>query len=139
MEYLFIYCLQLFESLLTIKIFCWIFGIISCVIGVGGWICLEYEKTERILSRETQDMNKKVQDILVKLPTVLLTTALVLTFIPTKQTLLIMGGTWLGKKAVTTVVNDEKIQKIDTIINLELDKVIKDLKGNVQNANNNGQ
>lgn len=139
MEYLFIYCLQLFESLLTIKIFCWVFGIIAFVVCVSGWLAIEVDMTERVYTENIQEMNKKIQKFLVKLPTVLLITALVLTFIPTKQTLLIMGGTWLGKKAVTTVVNDEKIQKIDTIINLELDKVIKDLKGNVQNANNNGQ
>ena len=39
-----------------------------------------------------------------------------------------MGGMYLGKKAVNTVITDEKIKKIDTIINLELDKRIKELK-----------
>ena len=49
--------------------------------------------------------------------------------IPTKQTLLLLSGTYLGKKTVKQVVTDEKIKKIDTIINLELDKKIKELKG----------
>ena len=49
-------------------------------------------------------------------------------FIPTKQTLLLIGGTYIGKKAVNQVVTDEKIKKIDTIINLELDKRIKELR-----------
>ena len=51
-----------------------------------------------------------------------------LSFIPTKQTLLLMGGTYLGKKAINAVVTDEKIKKVDTIINLQLDKYIKELQ-----------
>ena len=49
--------------------------------------------------------------------------------IPTKQTLLLVGGTYMGKKAINTVVTSEKLKKVDTIINLELDKRIKELKG----------
>lgn len=41
-----------------------------------------------------------------------------------------MGGLFLGKKAVNTVITDEKIKKIDTIINLELNKRIKELEDN---------
>ena len=56
-------------------------------------------------------------------------TFLILAVIPTKQTLLLMGGTYLGKKAVNAVITDEKIKKIDTIINLQLDKYIEELQG----------
>lgn len=48
--------------------------------------------------------------------------------LPTKQTLLLVGGTYLGKKAINTVITDEKIKKVDTIINLQLDKYIKELQ-----------
>jgi hypothetical protein len=54
--------------------------------------------------------------------------ALALSFIPTRQTALMLGGVYLGKKAVSAAITDEKIKKIDTIINLELDKRIKELK-----------
>jgi hypothetical protein len=47
---------------------------------------------------------------------------------PTKDTLLLLGGTYYGKKAIKQVATSEKLQKIDTIINLELDKRIKELK-----------
>ena len=47
---------------------------------------------------------------------------------PTKNTFLLIGGTYYGKKAIKQVATSEKLQKIDTIINLELDKRIKELK-----------
>ena len=47
---------------------------------------------------------------------------------PTKDTLLLLGGTYYGKKAIKQVATSEKLQKIDTIINLELDKRIKELQ-----------
>ena len=137
MEYLFIYCLQIFNDLECIKIFAWILGTLCLILGTIAFIAFEGERT--YYSDRENDFANKIEDFAKKMIIALYSIAVVLTFIPTKQTLLIMGGTWLGKKAVTTVVNDEKIQKIDTIINLELDKMIKDLKGNVQNANNNGQ
>ena len=46
--------------------------------------------------------------------------------IPSKQTLLLMGGTYLGKKAVAQVVQSEKLQKVSEIIDLKLDKLIKE-------------
>ena len=54
---------------------------------------------------------------------------IIVSFIPTKQTLLLVGGTYLGKKAINTVITDKKIEKVNTIIELELDKRIKELKG----------
>ena len=41
-----------------------------------------------------------------------------------------MGGTYLGKKAINAVVTDSKIQKVNTIIELELDRRIKELQNN---------
>jgi hypothetical protein len=48
--------------------------------------------------------------------------------IPTKQTLLLMGGTYMGKQAVNSVVTSDKMQKVNEIIDLQLDKYIKELK-----------
>lgn len=133
MEYLFIYCLQLFDNLNTICVTCWVLSIILAVISLLSYLFIESERYSfNTIDNKNAD---KVEDMLKKTTITLLTTAIVLTFIPTKQTLLIMGGTWLGKKAVTSIVNDEKIQKVDTIINLELDKMIKDLKKDTQKSN----
>lgn len=68
----------------------------------------------------------KLKQILIKL----LIANLIIVFIPCKQTLLLMGGTYLGKRAVNEVVNSDKLEKINTIIDLQLDKYIKELKGN---------
>lgn len=62
------------------------------------------------------------------MPLILLSIGLILQIIPTKQTLLLMGGTYLGKKAITTVATDEKLKKVDKIINLQLDKYIKEFE-----------
>lgn len=58
-----------------------------------------------------------------------ITVLIITSLIPTRQTLLLVGGTYMGKKAINTVVTSEKLKKVDTIINLELDKRIKELKG----------
>ena len=137
MEYLFIYCLQLFENLTEIGFLAMFFGILGGIIGLIVYIFLENDR--QYASEYEEKRINELQKICKNVPITCLIIGTLLMFVPTKQTLLIMGGTWLGKKAVVTVVNDEKIQKIDTIINLELDKIIKDLKGNAQNANNNRQ
>lgn len=112
MEYLFIYLLQvadLFSNgslvLLGFSIFIWI---VNCLNTNSGAPSLDKE--------------------VIRLPLILLILALAIQILPTKQTLLLMGGTYLGKKAVNAVVTDEKIKKVDTIINLQLDKYIKELQ-----------
>lgn len=114
MEYLFIYLLQVADYLHKVSI-----GLV--VISPFIWLihCLACAR-----ERET-GLEKKF----LKIPLIMIFIGIFLHFIPTKQTLLLMGGTYIGKKAVNTVITDEKIKKIDTIINLQLDKYIKELKG----------
>ena len=45
-----------------------------------------------------------------------------------------MGGVYLGKKAVNTVITDEKVKKVNQNIELELDKRIGELKRNANNV-----
>lgn len=115
MEYLFIYLLQVAEylhrvsvGLVVISPFVWI---IHCILEAGV---------------QESVFEKKY----LKIPLIMFFIGIFLYFIPTKQTLLLMGGTYLGKKAVNAVVTDEKIKKVDTIINLQLDKYIKELQAN---------
>ena len=126
MEYLFIYCLQLFENVEIIRKICIVLGIILTVIGIVACFAIEVDRY-KYNSDETKFADK-LQKLCKVLPTTLLSIGILTCFIPTKQTLLLMGGTYLGKKAVNSVITDEKIKKIDTIINLELDKRIKELK-----------
>ena len=121
MEYLFIYCLQIFERIDTINCICWcIFGI-SVFAWLFTYILIETDDYAKNL--------KNVRDLFKKISIYLLLVSLITTLVPTKNTLLLMGGMYLGKKAVNTIMTDEKIKKVDTIINLELDKRIKEMKG----------
>ena len=126
MEYLFIYCLQLFESLEAIHSGCMFAGLASLSVVLLLYCLLETQKDGACDS--DVKLVEKLQKIIKPIPIIFLTIGVLTLFTPTKQTLLLMGGMYLGKKAVNTVITDEKIKKIDTIINLELDKRIKELK-----------
>ena len=126
MEYWFIYCLQLFESLRVIHSCCMSAGLVSLLVILLIYCLLEIQK-EGVSDSEVK-LAEKLQKIIKPIPVIFLTIGILTLFIPTKQTLLLMGGMYLGKKAVNTVITDEKIKKVDTIINLELDKRIKELK-----------
>lgn len=130
MEYWFIYLLQLMDTLEAINILCCLLFVLSgiALIIMGFLTRFTYEKFEPDyydISKDTAICGSK---IIKKTCIISFCLALVLSFIPTKQTTLMLGGVYLGKKAVSAVVTDEKIKKIDTIINLELDKKIKELK-----------
>lgn len=129
MEYLFIYLLQIGFVIENItKIFLPI--VIAILLGLSflyfmtsfAQQCPHYDEDEKI--KENAFFKKNIKRFVV-----CLIILLALNLIPTKQTLLLMGGTYLGKKAVNAVITDEKIKKVDTIINLQLDKYIKELQG----------
>lgn len=129
MEYLFIYLLQIGFIIENItKIFLPIVIVILLVLGFFYFMasiahqCSHYDEDEKI--KENAFFKKNIKRFII-----CLIILLILNLIPTKQTLLLMGGTYLGKKAVNAVVTDEKIKKVDTIINLQLDKYIKELQG----------
>ena len=131
MEYWFIYLLQLIDALECIHALCCCFFVLSIVaLGVMGTLTrFTYEKFEPDyygdIRKDTAVYGSK---IIKKTCITSLILVLILSFIPTRQTALMLGGVYLGKRAVNVVVTDEKIKKIDTIINLELDKRIKELK-----------
>lgn len=131
MEYWFIYLLQLLDMLEDVNCLCLVLLTLSSValIVMGCLTRFTYEKFEpdhySDISKDTAVCGSK---IIKKTCIISFVLVLVLSFIPTRQTVLMLGGVYLGKKAVSAVITDEKIKKIDTIINLELDKRIKELK-----------
>lgn len=132
MEYWFIYLLQLMDTLEAINTLCCLLFLLSgiALIVMGCLTRFTYEKFEPDYWDIRKDTAICGSKIIKKTCIISLVLVLVLSFIPTKQTALMLGGVYLGKKAVSAVVTDEKIKKIDTIINLELDKRIKELKEN---------
>lgn len=111
MEYLFIYLLQLTDIITGLAI---LLSIVPIIIQFIKW---SIKEKGTIFDKEYS------QPIII-----CWIISFILLILPTKQTMLLMGGTYLGKKAVNAVVTDEKIQKIDTIINLQLDRYIKELQ-----------
>lgn len=130
MEYWFIYLLQLMDTLEGVNFLCWLLLISSgiALIIMGFLTKFTYEKFEPDYYDIDKDTAVYGSKTIKKACIISLVLVLILSFIPTRQTALMLGGVHLGKKAISTVVTDEKIKKIDTIINLELDKRIKELK-----------
>lgn len=118
MEYIFIYLLQLFERIDIASTAAWfVFAIMTVIVFPASMV-----------GESSCEEDKQFAKSIQKIWRTVLIIAVVLSLIPTKQTLLIMGGTYYGKKAVKAIVTDEKLKKVNTIIELELDKRIKELQ-----------
>ena len=126
MEYLFIYLLQLSEAVTAVLGASVVLTIMS---GVGSLITYfvisaDYGDNKDIKERELNKTFVPFKKVFIISTVIMILVGL----IPTKNTLLLMGGTYLGKKAINAVVTDSKIQKVNTIIELELDRRIKELQ-----------
>ena len=124
MEYLFIYCLQLFDFCHNFKIFL----ALAIVISFPMYLMALYFGTSEYMGKKEIHFNKTMADLAKNITLASIFLFILFTLLPTKNTLLLVGGTYYGKKAVKQVVTSDKLQKVDTIINLELDKRIKELK-----------
>lgn len=116
MEYLFIYGLQIADLLKIFAISLLFITLIVLWFGVA------------IVSADYEDMLSNWNKWMKKMLITSLLTSLVLFMLPTKQTLLLMGGIYYGKKAINTVATSDKLEKVNKIIDLQLDKYIKELK-----------
>ena len=128
MEYLFIYLLQLADSITAILATSICIALIS---GVGSLVFYFAISSDYPYPQDVEEREAQLNRTFVPLKKIFITSTIIMVLfglIPTKNTLLLMGGTYLGKKAVNAVVTDEKIKKVNTIIELELDKRIKELQ-----------
>lgn len=126
MEYLFIYLLQMADNLFVLQGFIYILLFISIFAWIFAYITLD---TVSYYNREKSTRTKRLLRYIKKFYITCISILIIASLIPTKQTLLLVSGTYMGKKAINTVITSEKLKKVDTIINLELDKRIKELKG----------
>jgi len=124
MEYLFIYCLQLFDFCHNFKFFL----ALAIAISFPMYITALYMGTSEYMDKKEVCFNKTLTNLAKNITLASIFLFILFTLLPTKNTLLLVGGTYYGKKAVKQVVTSDKLQKVDTIINLELDKRIKELK-----------
>ena len=124
MEYLFIYLLQMADNLSNLQDFIYVLLGISIFAYICIYIMIVSDSYYEEKLRQKR-LVRSIKKFYITCIIILITVSL----IPTKQTLLLVGGTYLGKKAINTVITDKKIEKVNTIIELELDKRIKELRG----------
>ena len=125
MEYLFIYLLQLADAITAILATSFVITIVSGVATVVTYFAISTDRPR------IEDREEELDMIFNPIKKIFITSTIIMVLfglIPTKNTLLLMGGTYLGKKAINAVVTDEKIKKVNTIIELELDRRIKELQ-----------
>lgn len=117
MEYLFIYLLQICKSidfiqgtLVVIIIFC---AVITGIFYISRQDCDEAEECFITFKK-----------MLISFTVIFL----LLLLIPSQRTMCLLGGVYYGKKVVSNIADSKKIEKVNTIIDLQLDKYIKELK-----------
>lgn len=113
MEYLFIYLLQVAENLMLV----FIAALLAAVFSGVAWGFMVSDNNNGAEYDTTGVKRVCISGLVCMLSCLAM---------PNKQTLLLMGGTYLGKKAVAQVVQSEKLQKVSEIIDLKLDKLIKE-------------
>lgn len=132
MEYLFMYLLQLFEKIDIINNF---------LLFTGGFIFVSWFVTLLFYSvEENKNVYYRVKPFLKickKLFIKIFIIAICTMLIPTKQTLLLISGTYIGKKAVTAMSDSKKLEKISTIIDLKLDSYIRGSQEEAKNGTAN--
>lgn len=124
MEYLFIYGLQManiLENILALTIF----GAAALIIASIIFYCVNYDE---ITADGWGEAYKNTFKALKNTSIIFVIISIFVGLLPTKQTLLLMGGTYLGKKAAKEIITSQKLEKVNTIIDLQLDRYIKELK-----------
>ena len=128
MEYLFIYLLQIAG---TISGLLEIVGA-SAMTSLLGMLIAYFVREAIYSSRISTDAEKQCIDnikiITKKICIFTVIAFVVLTIIPTKQTLLLIGGTHLAKQTIKSEVVNKKLEKINDIIDSQLEQYLKDLK-----------
>lgn len=124
MEYLFIYLLQVTNVLETILAFT-IFGSIILIVTSIMFYGMNYDE---ITADGWGEAIKNTFKTLKNTTIVFVIVTIFIGLLPTRQTLLLIGGTYLGKKAAKEIITSQKLEKVNTIIDLQLDKYIKELK-----------
>lgn len=131
MEYLFIYLLQM-AGKLEVLCGCLIPVIIILTLIASGILGSSQCSIEEIFNKDVDNEHEVERNSLIWIKNLIVICAslfIIINLLPTKQTLLLMGGTYLGKRAVNSIVDSGKFEKINTIIDLQLDKYIDELKG----------
>ena len=117
MEYLFIYLLQICKSIEFIQ-------------GINVVIIIFCAVITGIFYVSRQDYNEAEECFITfkKMLISIVVIFLLLLLVPSQRTMCLLGGVYYGKKIVSNIADSKKIEKVNTIIDLQLDKYIKELK-----------
>lgn len=130
MEYLFLYLLQLSHAINGLSLICLILGTIyACAWAI-------YVLPTKFCNEETDRLKPLIIRYITKPMKTLLIAGFVLLFVPSQQTLVLMGATYYGKKTIATINDSKKLEKISTIIDLKLDAYIQELQQEINNSQN---
>lgn len=121
MEYLFIYSLHLANLISCITVLSFILSLITGLF----YAIFKFDAYDATDGKIAANIKPYLITFTI--------TAILFSLFPTKDILLLMGGTYLGKKAVNQVITSQKLKKVNTIIDLQLDKYIKELQAESRN------
>ena len=114
MEYLFIYLLQLTDIISGFEV------LLSIILGVA------IISIPIVMDTTTREEFEKYWDNLYSVLKVLIISLIILFMLPTRQTLLLCGGVAVGKTAIDKINKSTYYEKVTKIIELELDKKVKE-------------
>lgn len=122
MEYLFIYLLQIADLIGILACIFLAFGIFFIMILLILWL-LNFIANDNHTDEIKSDMiHIGEMSLFIIIP------AIILFLIPSKETLLLMGNTYIEEKAINVAINNEAFQKANNIINSQPDEYIKKLE-----------
>ena len=124
MEYLFIYGLQMASRIDAVSTTGLVLSIAMIIITVA------YFAEESWCITDGESSEHKIFNTLKKTTATIILITTFLAILPTKQTMLLMSGMYLRKKTINNMATSEKLEKVSNIIDLQLDKYIKELKEN---------
>ena len=121
MFYLFIYLADIVEALRNTLIAA---PIILTLVGVCGFMSITVENVDE------EEAIKKVFKFFKKLCITLVVMLFIGLLVPSKSALYQIAGVYCGKQINQQIHIDKKLQKVSEIIDLQLDKNIKELQKN---------
>lgn len=127
MEYLYIYLIGLFDEIKSFIGVAMLPATIMLLIGVIGLFPMAEQNNKAELN-----IQKGLKKTFIMGLTLLISFALLNIIIPNKNTMYLIAGVYLGKTTAKQLTLGDKAQKLSKLVDLNLDKAIKQLEREVK-------
>lgn len=127
MEYLYIYLIGLFDEIKSFIGVAMLPATIMLLIGVIGLFPMAEQNNKAELN-----IQKGLKKTFIMGLTLLISFALLNIIIPNKNTMYLIAGVYLGKTTAKQLTLGDKTQKLSKLVDLNLDKAIKQLEREVK-------